>query len=162
MNARILAIAALVASTAVSLGAQAPAAAAPAPAPPAEVPVPALEPQGYTYNADGRRDPFVSLVRRTAEGSAVSNSPRPRGLAGLSSGELTLRGIVKGPAGFVAMAKAVDNRTYLLRAGDKLYDGVVRAVTADGIIVLQDVSDPLSPVTRREVRKPLRPTQEAH
>ena len=29
-------------------------------------PTPPLEPQGYDYNPAGRRDPFISLVRRTA------------------------------------------------------------------------------------------------
>ena len=168
---RTLAVVALVFVNLVTARAQAPAAApapaaaapATAPAPsPAEVPVPALEPQGYTYHADGRRDPFVNLVRRTTEAAGLLGGPRPRGLAGLSSSDLTLKGIVQGPEGSVAMAKAVDNKTYFIRAGDKLYDGVVRTVTADAIIVLQDVSDPLSPATKREVRKLLRPTAEAH
>ena len=166
--ARALAVVALVFVSLVAARAQAPAAApaatagAPAAAPAPADGVPALEPQGYTYHADGRRDPFVNLVRRTTEAASLVTGPRPRGLAGLSSDDLTLKGIVQGPEGRVAMAKAVDNRTYFIRAGDKLYDGVVRAVTADAIIVVQNVSDPLSPATNRQVRKPLRPTPEAH
>ena len=40
--------------------------------------------------------------------------------------------------------------------GDKLLDGTVRAVNAEGLIIVQDVSDPLSLVKQREVSKKLR------
>ena len=73
-----------------------------------------------------------------------------------------MRGVVKGRDGFVAMAIGGDNRIYYLKAGDELYDGVIRAVTADAMFVMQNVNDPLSTVRKREVRKPLRPAQEAH
>ena len=123
--------------------------------------VPPLEPQGYDYDPAGRRDPFVSLVRRTTTASGTSATSRPRGLAGLSTDEITMRGVVKGRDGFVAMAMGADNRTYYLKAGDELYDGVIRAVTQDAMFVMQTVNDPLSTVRKREVRKPLRPAQEA-
>jgi len=123
--------------------------------------VPALEPQGYDYHPAGRRDPFVSLVRRTTAASGTSATSRPRGLGGLSTDEIIMRGVVKGRDGFVAMALGADNRIYYLKAGDELYDGVIRAVTADAMFVMQNVNDPLSNVRKREVRKPLRPAQEA-
>src|SRR5262245_60787992 len=60
--------------------ASAPAAAtAPAPAPAAKVPPP--EPQGYTYDPQGRRDPFVSLLRRGGDVPRASGGTRPNGLA---------------------------------------------------------------------------------
>jgi type IV pilus assembly protein PilP len=121
----------------------------------------ALEPQGYTYNPEGRRDPFVSLVRRGREVPGSSPATRPAGLAGLSVSEVSLRGTVKGRDGFVAMLQGVDNKTYLARPGDKLLDGTVRTIAADSIVLLQRVSDPLSADTTREVRKMLRQTEEA-
>ena len=125
------------------------------------VTAPPLEPSGYTYNAAGRRDPFISLVRRTTEAAGTSASPRAKGLAGLSLGELRMTGVVRGGDGWIALVKAVDNRSYTVKPGDKLYDGTVRRITADAMFVLQDVNDPLSLVKQREVRKPLRPSQEA-
>ena len=134
-------------------------AATPAPAPaPA---TPALEPQGYTYNPEGRRDPFVSLVRRGSDVPGSTPATRPPGLAGLSVSEVSLRGTVKGRDGFVAMLQGVDNKTYLARPGDKLLDGTVRTIAADSIVLLQRVSDPLAADTMREVRKALRQTEEA-
>jgi hypothetical protein len=40
-----------------------------------------------------------------------------------------------------------------------LFDGTVKAVTADAIVILQNVSDPLSLAKTREVRKLLRPQE---
>jgi Tfp pilus assembly protein PilP len=146
--------------------AQAPAAGPVAPAAtttpaPGSTAVPPLEPQGYDYKPAGRRDPFISLVRRTTAVAGLSSNPRVTGLAGLSVDEITMRGVVKGRNGWSAIVKGVDNRTYTVKAGDQLYDGSVRAITADAMFVLQDVNDPLSTQKKREIRKPLRPTQEA-
>jgi Tfp pilus assembly protein PilP len=128
---------------------------------PAPNAAPALEPQGYDYVPAGRRDPFVSLIRRTTAATGVSASPRPTGIIGLSADEITMRGVVKGRNGWAAIVKGADNRTYTVRAGEQLHDGTVREVTADAMFILQDVNDPLSVQKKREVKKLLRPAQEA-
>jgi type IV pilus assembly protein PilP len=115
-------------------------------------------PQGYTYNPAGRRDPFVSLVNRGTD--PRTQSSRPQGLPGLSVGDLSIRGIVASNRAFIAMVQAPDGKTYVVRTGDKLYDATVKAVLADAVVFLQQVNDPLSLVKQREIRKPLRPTEE--
>ena len=130
----------------------------------AEAPAPqtgALEPHGYTYNPQGRRDPFVSLIRRGAESPGTPTGPRPLGLAGMTASEVSLRGTLKGRDGFVAMLKGADNKTYLVRPGDKLFDGTVRTITADAMVIAQKVTDPVAGETQREVRKVLRSSEEA-
>lgn len=156
----ILAVA-LLAATPVS--GQAPAAnpVAPATAATPTNKVPALEPQGYDYNPAGRRDPFISLVRRTTQATGTSANPRPTGLGGLSIEQIRMTGVVKGRQGFSAIVKGVDNRTYYVKAGDELYDGKVRAVTADAMFLIQNVNDPLSDARTREIKRLLRPEQEA-
>ena len=138
---------------------------APAPATPAAVTapqVPALEPQGYDYKPSGRRDPFISLVRRNTEALGTSVSIRPTVLAGLATDEVVMRGVMKGRNGYSAIVRGADNRTYTgVKAGDELFDGTVKAVTADAIVIIQNVSDPLSLAKKREVKKLLRPAQEA-
>jgi hypothetical protein len=129
---------------------------APAPAAPAEP----LAPQGYDYNPEGRRDPFVSLVQRGAEIGGVSGE-RPPGLAGMTTAEIVLKGTFKGQAGWVAMVQGTDNKTYMVAPGETLLDGTVRTITADTLVILQRVNDPLSLETTREVRKVLRQTEEA-
>lgn len=112
-----------------------------------------MEPAGYTYNSEGRRDPFVSLV---GQGTGASVGTRPAGLAGLAVAEVTLRGTLASRDGFVAMVLGVDQKTYIVRAGDTLLDGVVQSVSLDDMVILQEVNDPLSLETQREVRKSLR------
>jgi type IV pilus assembly protein PilP len=108
----------------------------------------------YSYNPQGRRDPFVSLVGRGND--PRRSTERAAGLPGLLVNEATVKGIMRDHAGFIAMIQAPDNRTYIVRAGDKLADGAIKAITADTVVFAQDVNDPLSLVKQREVPKRLR------
>jgi hypothetical protein len=67
---------------------------------------------------------------------------------------------VKNGAAYMAMLQGADNKTYIVHAGDKMLDGVVKMISADAIVFAQDVNDPLSLVKEREVRKALRLTEE--
>jgi hypothetical protein len=58
---------------------------------------------------------------------------------------------------FVGLLEAVDGKTYMLRQGDRMFDGVVSGVNAESVSFIQEVNDPLSLVRQREVRKTLRP-----
>ena len=116
-----------------------------------------IEPPGYTYNPDGRRDPFVSLLRRgTTTTRGGPNTARPAGLGGLETAEITLRGTVRSREGFVAILQGSDQKTYIVRAGDRLFDGTVRTISQNDMVILQQVNDPLSLEKQREVRKVLR------
>ena len=119
---------------------------------------PGSGPQGYTYNPEGRRDPFVSLVNRGTD--QKTQNARPDGLPGLSVSDVAIRGIVANNKTYIAMVQGPDKRTYIVRNGDKLYDAMVKAVVADAVVFVQQVNDPLSLVKQREIRKPLRPTEE--
>jgi hypothetical protein len=134
-----------------------PAPAAPAAPAPQGAPAPPPQGAGYSYDPAGRRDPFVSLTGRGGDATAPSGS-RPSGPAGLLVNEITVKGVLKSPkGGFTALVQAPDNRTYLLRAGDKVFDGSVKAISQDAVVFSQDVNDPLSLVKQREVRKAIRP-----
>jgi Tfp pilus assembly protein PilP len=133
---------------------------APKPTPKADLPSP---PANYEYEFQGRRDPFLSLVNRGADARTTSgNQPvqRAEGVPGLMTSEITVRGIVQTRGEFVAMVAGVDGKVYSVRAGDKLADGVVRQVTAQAVVILQEVNDPLSLEKQREVRKLLRGGEE--
>jgi type IV pilus assembly protein PilP len=135
----------------------APAAQAPAKDHAADAKPDALEPQGFTYNPEGRRDPFVSLLRR---GVDSAQTRRVAGLSGLGTAEVSLRGVVLSQGAFVGIVQGVDSKTYIVRTGDKLSDGSVRLITADSMVILQQVNDPLSLEKVHEVRKVLRQTEE--
>jgi Tfp pilus assembly protein PilP len=141
-----------------------PAAAAPAAAAPAaagqSAPAPA-EANGFDYKPEGRRDPFVSLVRRGTETARTTASARGAGLGGLETSEVTLKGTVQSREGYVAMLQGSDSKTYIVRVGDRLLDGAVRAINANAVVILQQVNDPLSLEKQREVRKTIRSADEA-
>lgn len=164
---RLLIVLALVAA-AVPAAAQAPATqpapqapAAPANATPAG-PVLPSPPVNYVYAPEARRDPFTNLVNRGADprGTAGQLAKRPEGLAGLQTNEISVRGILQTRGTWIAMVAAPDGKVYTLRAGDRLLDGVVRTVTAQAVVILQEVNDPLSLEKQREVRKFLRGGEE--
>jgi hypothetical protein len=111
---------------------------------------------GYSYDPAGRRDPFVSLLGRGGD-LPTSNGSRPAGLPGLLVNEVNLKGVLKANRGdFLALLQAPDNHTYVVHVGDKLLDGVVKAITQEAVVFSQDVNDPLSLVKQREVRKTIR------
>jgi type IV pilus assembly protein PilP len=119
----------------------------------------AVEPQGFTYNPDGRRDPFVSLLRRGLD--SRSTGPKMAGLGGLGTSEVSLRGVLTSEGDFVGILHGVDSKNYIVRVGDKLSDGTIRSISKDSMVILQQVNDPLSLEKEREVRKLLRQTEEA-
>jgi len=116
-------------------------------------------PEVHSYNPEGRRDPFVSLLSRGAD-VTLNRETRPEGRQGLGISEISVRGIVRSRNTFVAMVQGPDNKTYIIHTGDKMLDGVVKAITADSVVFAQDVNDPLSLVKQREVRKMLRGPEE--
>lgn len=116
--------------------------------------------QGYTYNPEGRRDPFVSLLERGSSDLKSAANSRPDGLAGLFVGDIAIRGVLLSRGAYSALIQAPDNKTYTIRPGDKLFDASVKAITADAVVFVQQVTDPLSLVKQREIRKPLRLTEE--
>ena len=139
----------------------------PAPQPGAQPPVAAPKPDlptppaNFEYTIESRRDPFLSLVNRGADPrTGAQPVKRAEGVPGLMTGEVTVRGIVHTRGEFVAMVAGVDGKVYSIRAGDKLADGVVRQVTAQAVVILQEVNDPLSLEKQREVRKLLRGGEE--
>jgi Tfp pilus assembly protein PilP len=155
----VLAAAAPSAQTAAQPGTP-PQAAVPPPAGPAApgtaaaVPTPVEPPVGFTYDPEGRRDPFLSLLGRGND--PRTTTVRPAGVPGLLIADVTVKGIVRNRGGFIAMIAGSDNKTYIVRTGDKLYDGSVKSIVQDKVIFSQDVNDPLSLVKQREIPKPVR------
>jgi Tfp pilus assembly protein PilP len=128
-------------------------AAPPAATTPATTPPPPMA-EPYSYNPEGRRDPFVSLLARGAQpGGAVSHAD---GLGGLTTMELVLTGVLQTKGTFVALVKGPEGKTFTARVNDRLADGTIRSITAQGMVIMQEVNDPLSLVKVKEVRKGLR------
>jgi len=158
---RALATAGFVALASSGLWAQTPVKAPPpqaarpaAPTPTAEAPA-AAKPLAeiYSYNAEGRRDPFLSLI---GTGSEAPGARKGEGAAGLTVAEISVRGVLQSRGALVAMILGPDSKTYIVHTGDRLADGTIKSITTQGLVILQEVNDPLSLVKQREIHKLLR------
>jgi Tfp pilus assembly protein PilP len=150
----------MVPAAAAAQGVSPPKPAAPVQQPATPAPARAAPPDNYTYQSEGRRDPFTTLLGTGAQQSGLGLQ-RPNGPAGMTVDELSVRGVMQSRGKLIAMIQGPDNRAYVVHAGDKLLDGVIKAVTIQGLVIVQEVNDPLSLVKQREVTKRLRSQEDA-
>lgn len=118
-----------------------------------------LRGQHFSYEPEGRRDPFESLVEK----AKLDVAKRPRGIAGMMVAEIDLDGIIEDPkGGNVAFVTGSDNKGYFLRVGDDVYDGTLIAIdTKRGAVTFrQRVDDPRVIKPYRDVVKKLVPLDE--
>jgi Tfp pilus assembly protein PilP len=156
---RILTFVIFVASATAIVGAQKTAASTEPAASPASAAAPTPDttpkpatPESYSYDPAGRRDPFMNLLG-TGGGPT---SRKGEGPSGIAVAEISVRGVLQSRNGLIAMVQGPDNKTYIVHQGDKLLDGSIKTITAQGLVIEQDVNDPLSVVKQREVRRLLR------
>jgi Tfp pilus assembly protein PilP len=127
-------------------------------------PVPPVSPaappaETYSYDAAGRRDPFLNLIG--AGNDARTQSKKGEGPAGMSVADISVRGVMESRGKLIAMVAGPDNKTYIVHQGDKLLDGAIKSITPQGLVIEQEVNDPLSVVKQREIRKLLRGLEDA-
>jgi hypothetical protein len=115
----------------------------------------ALAGRTYSYDPAGRRDPFRSLLMRPEKGMT---GQRPPGVPGIAIDDVILQGIWKTRAGYVAQIRGTDNKSYLLRAGDQLYDGEVLRIAPNEVTLRQNLNDPQSVKPFRDITKQLNAT----
>jgi hypothetical protein len=132
---------------------------APPPEPVEPVPegIEITEGSGFRYEAQGRRDPFVSLALGV---DVLSPDVRPPGLAGMLIQEVSLRGIVKTVDGYIAMIQGTDNKSYFARSGERLYDGNIQSIDDARVVFRQEINDPLRIEKFQTVEKTLHPVEE--
>jgi Tfp pilus assembly protein PilO/Tfp pilus assembly protein PilP len=93
----------------------------------------------YGYRAKGRRDPFGLPRAPASPPPSAPSVVRPLGLKGQRVSELRLVGLVKAGGEFTALATGLRDRSFLLRKGDRLFDGKVLEVRADRVIFARRV-----------------------
>lgn len=93
----------------------------------------AAGPQAPVYDAGGRRDPFVAPFA-TTEPAALARPADTDGPRSLRVDDVVVRGVVHSGATWVALLQSPDQKTYLVRTGDPLADGVVTSVTTEAVV----------------------------
>ena len=109
----------------------------------------------YRYDPQGRRDPFQSLIGPAPK---IAPGQRPPGPPGFLIDEIKLQGVIRTKQqGLIGMINGPDNRSYLLKIGDKVLDGEVIRITPSSVVFRQEVNDPTRIERFREVVKDLSP-----
>jgi hypothetical protein len=114
----------------------------------------------YTYDPAGRRDPFLNLVGVSSEARANAKKGEG-GPSAMTVSEISVRGVLQSRGKLVAMVMGPDNKTYIVHEGDRFLDGAVKVITPQGLVIEQEINDPLSVVKQREIRKLLRGLEDA-
>jgi hypothetical protein len=100
------------------------------------------------YNSNGKRDPFLSPVVARTGGSACSTGKKC-----LDIGTISLKGIVHGESGFIAVVSNGMNKAYFLHENDPVFNGYVVKITGDSIVFQETLQDRLGKTFTREVVK---------
>jgi Tfp pilus assembly protein PilP len=128
-------------------------------APPLDMSLLPVPEGGLIYSSQGRRDPFISLVRPV--GPVNSTGARKPGIEGFQVAEVALKGVVRSGRDFIALLQAPDNKTYFARVGQRLHDARLVAIDATTATFRQQVDDPLASARSRDITKSLYPSEEA-
>jgi hypothetical protein len=115
-------------------------------------------PENYAYQPEGRRDPFLNLL---GTGDVQTMLRHGDGPGSMTVAEVSVRGIMQSKGALIAMVEGPDKKTYVVHQGDKFADGAIKTITPQGLVVMQDINDPLSLVKHREIRKMLRSIEDA-
>jgi Tfp pilus assembly protein PilP len=97
-----------------------------------------------------QRDPFVSpVVRSNGNISAGCDT----GKRCLVVDQIVLKGIVKSPAGFIAVVENPAKRAYFMRENDPVFNGKITRITGDTVVFQEQVMDKVGKQSVREVVK---------
>jgi len=113
----------------------------------------------FSYDAQGRRDPFSPLVTK-AENKERAGSKPP--LERYTISEFHLTGIVWGGFGYNAMLEGPDGKGYFVRAGTIIgpNKGVIKKITKDSMVIEEKYKNFMGVTERKQVVIPLRTKQE--
>lgn len=112
------------------------------------------------YEPMSRRDPFLNpLLLKPKEGRTDEELPRGPavpGIAGMYIGQVRLLGTSIGDESQTAVFEGTDRRVYFLRAGDRLYDGFVKSIGAEAVVLVRETRFRSGNTTNEEITKRLR------
>ena len=116
---------------------------------------------GVKFQQTNRRDPFLDLVLLNKnvhrdEDEEVSRGQAPPGIAGMYIAQVKLQGISIREGSQLAVFRGSDNRAYFLQEGDKLFDGFVKKINADSVLLVREAKLRSGKELSQEITKLLR------
>jgi Tfp pilus assembly protein PilP len=98
-------------------------------APPPESKQTVAPPSAFTYNPEGRRDPFKNLLGGTPDKLTAGGEPQ------VLIDDLILFGIVKNKSGYTAMIGMPQGFPMFVKVGDKFTDGYVLSISERQVVL---------------------------
>jgi Tfp pilus assembly protein PilP len=117
----------------------------------------------YEYRPAGRRDPFAPLVVKPEPIKELVKEPRPlkpsMPLESYDVKEFRLIATLWNKAGYYALIKLPDDKSYTIREGMKLglHGGKVYKITKDSVIIRENIRDHRGVLVPRDIILKLRP-----
>ena len=115
---------------------------------------------GVRYDSGNRRDPFLNPLRlkKVAEdlNEEVGRGAPPPGISGMYIAEVALLGVSLRDDGRTAVVRGPDKRAYFLQPGDKLFDGYLREIGPDFVVLIRETRLKSGKVLTQDVQKRLR------
>lgn len=115
---------------------------------------------GVKFQPTNRRDPFLDLIllnknaRRDDE--EAPRGQAPPGIAGMYIAQVKLQGISIREGSQLAVFRGSDNRAYFLQEGDKFFDGFVKKINADSVLLIRETKLRSGKELSQEITKWLR------
>jgi hypothetical protein len=121
----------------------------------------AISISSVNFEPTNRRDPFLDLIlvnknAQRNEDEEVSRGKAPPGIAGMFVAQVKLQGISIREGSQLAVFRGSDNRAYFLQEGDKLFDGFVKKINTDSVLLVRETKMRSGKELSQEVTKRLR------
>jgi Tfp pilus assembly protein PilP len=113
---------------------------------------------GVLYKSGNRRDPFLAPPKPQppAKDEELPRGTPPPGIAGTFIAQTGLEGISIRNDKRIAIVRGKDDRAYFLHAGDKLFDGYLKSIQEDSIVLVRVTNMKSGKTMTQEVTKRLR------
>jgi Tfp pilus assembly protein PilP len=111
------------------------------------------------YNSGGRRDPFLNPLALKKKEIVDEEEPRdqpPPGTAGMEIARVRLLGMVTANGLPTAVVQGTDQRVYFVKEGDRLFDGFIKKVGTDSVLLIRETKMRSGKIVTQEVTKRLR------
>jgi hypothetical protein len=110
------------------------------------------------YQSADRRDPFLKplLVGKKPDDEEESRGEPPPGIAGTYVEQAVLVGISRRESARTAVFRGPDRRAYFLQEGDRMFDGYVKTIQDESVLLMRETRLRSGKVLTQEVTKTLR------
>jgi hypothetical protein len=119
---------------------------------------------GVKYQSGSRMDPFLNPVlikkenelRLKASEEEETRGQPPAGIAGMYIAQVMLVGVSHAEGKRTAVFRGTDKRAYFLQNGDKLFDGYLKEIGTDEVLMVRETNFKSGKIVTQEVHKRLR------